>query len=526
MTADVQDGLFEAAEQPTHSRPLPISLYLPPEGERTARPSILSPIPEGTDIAEAELGSTWLKLGLFAQGLEVAAVLNARDDCGHPLYPTAAVEIARRSAKTTSILAVLLGRCLNRAGYKVINTAQDGLRARNKLREVMRALKHGHFEAKGLGKLFWSNGLERIDFANGSSWIALPPDPSAFRSDAADAVLIDEAGELSPEKADGLLAGVLPLMDTRPDGQVIIAGTPNPEQRAGLLWATLEDLRAGVPGVGGVVYEATDFESFADLSDPDNPVYDLELLARVHPGISCGLTTAAKVLSRIGPMGLAKWCAEYLCQWPRNAGASALDGDAWDDCESDEGLPVRPERVGLAWDVDPDGSAAALVAAWRDDAGRAHFEVLACRPGTDWLPRIAREADTKHRSGGLGHDPIGQNLELSETMTRAPYRVRQRPLTMKHMIGAAARIEKEIRRRNVRHYGQPDLTDAVKGACWRPVGVDGRLFARKASSTSVACLVAATEALWLYDTTTPQETGRRVRSSVQLEARRRQKAAA
>lgn len=513
MTTDLQAGLFEVAAQPTQSRPLPISLYLPKSDARSARPTILSAIPAGTDIAEAELGSQWLKLSLFPQGLEIAAVLNAVDEDGHPLYPTAAVEVARRSAKTTSVLAVLLGRCLNRPGYKVINTAQDGLRARNKLREVMRALKAGHFEAKGLGKLFWSNGLERIDFTNGSSWIALPPDPSAFRSDAADAVLIDEAGELSPDKSDGLLAGVLPLMDTRPDGQVIIAGTPNTEQRAGLLWATLEDLRAGVPGVGGVVYEAGDFETFADLSDPDNPIYDLELLARVHPGISCGLTTARKVLSRLGPMGLAKWCAEYLCQWPRNAGASALDGDAWDACSSDAGLPPRPDRVGLAFDCDPDGGGAAVVAAWRDEQLHVHFEVIARRPGTDWLPKVCKEADVKHpKALGFAYDPIGQNLEVAESMSRVPYRVRQRPLTMKHMVGAAARIEKVITKKAVVHYDQPDLTEAVKGATWRPVGVDGRLFARKASATSVAALVAASEALWAYDMATPQQqtNGQRV----------------
>lgn len=515
MTAEIQAELFEDRGTAHACRPLPVSLYPRPEPARDARPAILSPIPAGTDIAEAEHGAEWLKLGLFPQGREIAGVCNARADTGLPLYDTVVVEIARRSAKTTAILAVLLGRCFNRPGYKVINTAQDGLRARNKLREVMRALQLAGFEARGLGKLYWSNGLERIDFANGSSWIALPPEPGAFRSDAADAILIDEAGELPVDKADALQAGLLPLMDTRPDGQLIIAGTPNIDQRAGLLWATLADLEAGVAGVGGVVYAGDDREVFADLSDPDQPVYDLELLRRIHPGISCGLTTEAKVLSRIGKMGITKWCAEYLCQWPRNAGAAALDGDAWDACEAAGGLPVRPERVGLAWDVDPDGSQAALVAAWRDDRNRAHFEVLACRPGTDWLPRVGKEADAKHpRAGGLAHDPIGQNLEVSERMSRAPHRVRQKPLRASQLVGAAARIEKEIRLRNVVHYAQADLTDAVKGAAWRPMGKDGRLFARQASAASVATLVAASEALWAYDAATPQQSQRRrIRSS-------------
>lgn len=519
MTIDVQSPLFEAAGAAHARRPLPVSLYPGFCTDREARPTILSTIPDGTDVAEAEHGAQWLKLDLKPQGLEVAAVINALDDDGRRLYATVLVEMARRSAKTTAILAVLLGRCLNRPGYSVISTAQDGQRAREKLKEVMVALQAAGFEARGLGRLYWANGTERIEFANGSKWVALPPDPSAFRGAAADVIFVDEAGELAPEKADALLAGALPLMDTRPNGQLIIAGTPNTEHRAGLLWSHLEALRAGAPGLGGVVYEAGDTETFADLSDHDHPVYDLALLRRVHPGISSGLTTLDTVVSRIGPMGLAKWCAEYLCQWPRNAGQAALDGDAWDDCAADDGLPVRPERVGLGLDIDPDGSTAALVAAWRDPRGRAHFEVLACRAGTEWLPRVAKDAATKHpKPGGIALDPIGQNLEVAERMTRAPFRVRQRPLRLRDLVGAAARIEKEIKRRNVVHYSQPDLDDAVKGATWRPAGKDGRAFARAASATSVACLVAASEALWSYDTTAPNQQRRRVRSSAQLAA--------
>ncbi|MFT4296522.1 MAG: hypothetical protein QM582_14030 [Micropruina sp.] len=497
-------------------RPLHVSPYPRPEGDRDAVPSTLSPIPAGTDIAEAELGGEWLQLGLFPQGRETAGVLNALDAAGHPLYPTVVVEMARRSSKTTAVLNTLLGRCLNRPDYKVVNTAQDGQRARNKLREVMRALEKAGFERRGVGKLYWSNGQERIEFTNGSSWIALPPDPSAFRGEASDAILIDEAGELPPEKADGLLAGVLPLMDTRPDGQVVIAGTPNPEQRAGLLWSALEDLAKGVPGTGGVVYAAADTDRFADLSDPDNPVYNLDLLRRTHPGISCGLTTIDRVLSRIGPMGIAKWCAEYLCQWPRAATASALDVEAWLDCASPDPLPPRPDRVGLAFDVAKDRHAAALVAAWRDDAGRAHLEVVACRPGTDWLPAVARAAYAKHRPpGGIAHDPIGGNADPADRMARGTHRVPLHTLTVAQLVGAADRVDAEISRRNIVHYDQPDLTEAVETAAWRPFGRNGRLFLQEDRPQSFV-IVAASAALWAYDKATKTANRRRIVSSARL----------
>ncbi|MBK8445412.1 MAG: hypothetical protein IPL41_01435 [Micropruina sp.] len=309
-------------------------------------------------------------------------------------------------------------------------------------------------------------------------------------------------------------------MDTRVGGQIIVAGTPNVEQRAGLLWDFLQAFLADEPRYGGVVYAAGDRDIFCDMTDPENPVYDVELLKRVHPGLASGLTELEIILSNIRPMGVRKFSCEYLCQWPKSAANRALDIDAWNDCESTTGLPVRPDRIGLAFDVDPDGSSAALVAAWRDGLGRAHFEVLACNGGTDWLPGVCSKAQIKHRAV-VHYDSIGQNIEVAERMSRAPYRVKLRPLNMRDNIGAAARFEKEIAARNVCQYGQSDLSDATEVACWRPAGKDGRLFARMASSGSVAPVVASAQALWAYDLASRSEgSSRRVRSAAAILAER------
>ncbi|MFT3862048.1 hypothetical protein [Micropruina sp.] len=376
----------------------------------------------------------------------------------------------------------------------------------------MTLLRLRGFERQELGVLYFSNGTERILFENGSVWMAIPPDPGAFRSDAFDAIFVDEAGELDPEKAEALQAGYLPTQDTRPDSQTIIAGTPG-ESRAGLLWSTLEDLRHGVPGVGGVVYEAGDREVFLDVSDPENPVPNIELLLRVHPGISSGLTTAPKVLSRIGKMGLAKWCREYLCQWPLNAGVTALDVAAWVDCATED-APARPENAAVCWDIDKDGALAALVAAWRDADGRAWLEVLDVRAGYDWIPKAAQAAQGEHR-GPVMYDAIGANLDVAEELSRPPYRVRTKPLTTREQVGATARIEKEISRRNVRHLDDPALTGAVESSAWRPAG-NARLFLRVAGSCTI---VAAAGALWAYDQRSPAAgRRRRIRTSAQVAA--------
>lgn len=505
-------SFFEAGEQPTSTDRSPFIFRAPDLTHVKATPAFLSEWPADTDISEAECGAGWLGLPLFPQGVQVASVMSAVKPSPVaasgvvPLYRHVVIEMARRSTKTTAALAVLLGRCLQRPGYTVASIAQTGVKAREKLLEVQAAVRAAGFERNGFGTCLQGMGDTRINFTNGSMWKALPPDPAAFRSAAYDAVLIDEAGELDPDKAQLLLAGILPTLDTRPTAQVIVAGTPG-ETRAGLLWTRLEQLRSGRPNFGGVVYEAPDRSAFLDR---ETGAPDWELLARVHPGIGT-LTDAQTIVDSLEDMGLDRWQREYLCLWPRNAAASALDVDAWEDCLAAGGLPPRPDRVGLAWEIDPDGRRAALVAAWRDADDIAHLEVLGCEAGSDWLPRTVRAAEEKHRCQSV-YDPIGQNLEAAERMRRAPFRSRTQPLKLRDQVGAAARIDKLITQRRIVQYGQADLDEAVRGAVWRPAGTDGRLFSRKASTASVACLVAAAAALWAYDTATPARSGpRRIR---------------
>lgn len=504
-------SFLSSTEQPTVPDRSPIILTAPDLSHIKAVPAFLSPWPDDTDISESELGAKWLGLPLFPQGVQIASVMSAREPSSlskagwRPVYRTVVVEAARRSTKTTAVLATLLGRCLTRPGHMVASTAQTGVKAREKMLEVQGALRAAGFEREGLGKCLQGMGDTRIDFGNGSMWRSVPPDPGAFRSAAYDDVLVDESGELEPEKAQLLLAGILPTLDTRPTAQIIVAGTPG-EIRAGLLWTRLEQLRAGRPRVGGVVYEAPDRSVFLD---PETGEPNWELLARTHPGIGT-LTDAQTIVDSLADMGLELWQREYLCLWPRGASTSALDVEAWDACAA-EALPPRPERVGVAWEIDPDGRRAAVVAAWRDADDLAHLEVLACEPGSDWLPRVVRAAEDKHRVTSV-YDPIGQNLEAAERMRRPPFRSRTQPLKLRDQVGAAARIDKLITQRRIVQYRQADLDAAVAGAVWRPAGTDGRLFSRKASTASVACLVAAAEALWAYDAASPAASApRRIR---------------
>lgn len=432
--------------------------------------------------------------------------MEAKDEDGLPLYPTVVILIPRRGTKTTSVWNVLLGRCDEIAGYKVITTAQDGIRARNRFREIQRILASPAVDFEGKidptkrrGRLRWANGDEAIEFDNGSRIWVVPPDPSAFRGEAADCMFFDESGEYTPAQSEALVAGALPLMDTRPDGQIVISGTPS-TQRAGLLWTTLERGRKKEKGIGIVDYSLRDDEPSTITDEDGNVRLNVKMLKRVHPGIGT-LTTLKKMIERFNSMPLEQFEREYFCRFPFDSSVGAISEKAWGKCSGGENLPERPARMSLAFDVAPDGSSAALVGAWRDEAGLAHLEVLAYRPRVEWLPKLAVEASRKYKAA-IGYDVIGANQDIADRIHRL--RGRLSPISLKHMQGAASRFTSEIEAGNIRHYEQIDLSRAALGAAWRSVGDGGRLFARKQSTTDVSPLVAASEALWLADTSTRQ----------------------
>lgn len=475
----------------THgSLPLFFSLSV---GARMAEPTFISGHPDFVDLDAADLGAKTLDLPFFEQGRNVARVMEAKDQLGFPLYPVVVVMMPRRSTKTTSIWNVLIGRCLTVPGYKVVTTAQDGQRARNRFREVARLLEAGGFEDDGLGKIRWSNGDEALEFANGSRLWVVAPHASNFRGEAADAILFDEAGEYDEVKSDDLMTGALPLMDTRPQGQVIVTGTPG-KSRSGLLWSTLQDGRNGEPTTGIVDYSVRDSEATTN----DDGSLNMELLARVHPGIGT-LTTLAKIAAHFKRMDLPSFEREYFCRFPFSNETRAIDADAW-TASLVEKLPPVPDNACLALDVANDGSTGSLVAAWRDEEGCAYLGLLGYDTGSRWLPKAAYDALSKRPKASLVYDPIGENLEPAKTLERErKVANRVKPASKRDLQAGQTNLINVIHSDEFKHQDQPALNTAAEGLRWRDTPNAGRWFGFAQSGVDISPLRAGAMALWAYD---------------------------
>lgn len=468
---------------------------------RFARPTHISRVPPRTDIATAIFGAECMGKPLTPQGEEVAALLNARHTNGQRMYTELVELMPRRSTKTTAIFAELIGRCATVPRTLVYTTAQDGTRAREVLRwTIMEDLEAAGFLKRGIATFRTGNGTEAIEFFNGSIIKAIPPEPSKFRSKAADVILLDEAGETDSDLGHSIIAAVLPLMDTRPDAQLIVAGTPPEGGAAGLLWDELQEaLDPKVKTTAVHAYMLRPDESAAIIHPDGTMELDKKVIRRVHPGIGT-VTTLATIRARFDKLvargRLAEFEREYGCKFTAELSAGAIDPRKWANCSGGDTLPARPARIGLAYDIEPDSSAGAIVAAWRDEDGKANLELVAYREGSDWIAQLARTAARKHRVP-IGHDAIGVNLDVAQVLTRL--RVKTAGVQLRNMQAAEARLVREITTGNVLHYEQPDLDAAARGAVWRTLGDTGRLIGRKASASSVSPIVAAAVALWQYD---------------------------
>lgn len=468
-----------------------------------AKPTFLSRVPATTDIDEARIGARMLGFPLTPQGEIVARVCQATGRDGLPKFRQVAVQIPRRATKTTTLTAIALGRMVSRPDYRVISTAQTGDIARRMFREMVMLVDLGYADVDAEDrpyKVRIANGTEELRWSNGSTWRPVTPSPLSYRSAAADLLIFEEAGHIAPELALELRAGAFPTQDTRPAPQRWIVGTPNERSRAGMLWDALVAGRERRAGQGIVDYCLTDEETYVN----EDGTLNEKLVRRVHPGPSTKLesgrvlTPMAVLREHFENMPLSSFEAEYGGKWAVDGMSGAIPMPLW-EAAAREVRPTIPDRYAWAYCVTPEGSAAAVVAAWRTDDGQAHVELLKHAPGVDWLPEFVQGGYRKNRTP-IGYESIGANIAPAEMLGRLrnPRPVAEAMPFRSGLVPAEQHFVTELSGGRVEHTDQPALTAAVRAARWR--STEGqRVWGWKVSGGDISPAVAAALALYRWD---------------------------
>lgn len=423
-------------------------------------------------------GAEMLGMTLHPHQLALGDLLDQRIE-------TTAICWPRRAGKTESIWCWMLGMMDLHEDFKIVTTAQTGVKGRERFLDKARRLDRFYPQDAG-GPVIKRGAIVDMTFKNGSRLWVVAPDEDAFRGDAANVVFFDEAQSYSLQQSKDLKQGALPLLDTVMDGMVVLAGTPGPA-RSGWFWDALEAGRDGKPGHTLSEYAAP------DEADP----HDEQVWVDTHPGIGT-LTTLDKMHARHAEMDPVAWSQEYLGMWPLSAVSRAIDYEAWKACAL-PALPDRPERFALAYDCHPKDASAALVAAWRDEEGNAVFGLLHRQNGTKGFSKVVYDAVTKHKVD-VHYDDIGPSHEVAEVLGReAKSRNRVKKVTTKDLQAGQMSLVRQIRDKTVRHPDQPGLNTAAEMLQWKENREFGRTFGWLASGGDISPIRAAAMALWAYD---------------------------
>lgn len=453
-------------------------------------------------------------------------------------------ELPRRAAKTTTILCKLLGRCASRPGYQVAFMAQNGVAGSRRLREwktrldlinppddqdlppwlrgqrrvpkrtqrsvalfgeeILPPVEDADAGRRGFRVLMGEVG-KGIYWDNGSQLLVFKPDASAVRGEAADFTWVDEAQEIDPDEGAELLAGLIPLMDTKPGAALGLSGTAG-LARVGILWDLLERLRGGGASVGGIDYTAGQYEIDAEPIDwqlLEDEQTAMQLLERSHPGIG-NLTTIDRMRNNYRKLPRPQWAREYLSIWPRTAGARAVPSEWWDLAAHPESFPdgaPLPSRVAFGMDIKPGGSSAAIAAAWRDDDGTAYIELVDYRLGTAWLPQRLQQLSRNHIGASIAFDDIAEGKATATELERLRPRPRMQVQPYRDQAAGCVQLLRELERGRLHHPGHPALDDAVRIAARREIRSDAGvwLWAVGPEGGDITPLVAATRALRNWD---------------------------
>lgn len=436
------------------------------------------------------------------QQLYTADVINAAGDSVAALEP-------RRSAKTTSLFALALGRCANRPGYFVGYTAcTTGQKARDRfIKDIAMVLQRRYEEdsrshyivtlddGRTVGfRVLEGKGGERIVFDNGSIFQVNAPHGAAFRSDAYDLVILDEGGEADPEMGEDLLGAILPTFDTRPEAQLVVAGTAAKYRKGNLLWDALEEGRQGLSGI--IEYAAPDSTTEEELEDWDI-VRELVLLA--HPGIGT-LTSIETVEKRWRKLKRRQFSEEYLSIFGTDgAGAGIIDVDkfAAGALEDNPAEVEPPKDFALVMVVHPDQISAAIIAVWRVE-GKARIAVLEHKERVNWLVKRTHELAVKYKRPVI-HDTQGPVTAHAEELARKVPRVKLLPQTFANVKTAAALLVKEVADGMVEHYNQESLVEAVALTKKRKTGPNSWALGRVDPEDDIIDVEGAALGLRVYD---------------------------
>jgi hypothetical protein len=414
--------------------------------------------------------------------------------------------VARQNGKGDVLMIIELYHMCVLGARRVFHTAQlqrtatdahkrmaDVIRNSPKLLAMLRGGERGIRSGKGDERIVWADGRECMFFTRSDN---------AGRGLFGDLLICDEGYDLTESE----LAALRPMIKTSPSPQVIYASTPvdkdamaNGYVLAGIRQKALAD----APRSTWVEWSVP--ERDPEAKGPDPRLHDPQCWAMANPSLGMRiaggrvLLTTETIEDDLNSLGTRKFLVEDLCApdfWPNpeliESEDKPFDAEEWEQ-RSDPTIELMDPTV-LGIDRSPGGKTSIVAAGWVGD-GRWAFDVIASRPGTDWVIDVVAALVEGFTPAALVIDAVSPASALIPKLRAEGIEAlitNTGELTQACMGMADDFSDGKM----VPHRPDPDVQRAVEVVTWRNIGQGGAKAYDRKGTGDISVLVAAALAGW------------------------------
>lgn len=425
------------------------------------------------------------------------------------------LNVARQNGKGGFLEARQLGEVILFGGRLVIHTAHQFNTAQESFLRLDQVIEGSYALSRRVKRVRRSHGEEGFEFFNGARIRFLARGGDSGRGFSGDLVLMDEAMKLRAAP----IGALMPVLSARPNPQLVFTGSAG----LGAESEQLALLRARAMAEGGPDPSLTylEYSIAAHVkecpTDPEGRVVceshddrgEERSFARANPALGIRIRPAY-VLQEMRAMRPDLFDRERLGvgDYPEVTDETwqVIPKDKWESRTDATSQPGDP--VAFAIDTNPERTWTAISIAGPSGDG-VHTEVVAHRPGTDWVVDYVIERDQKWNPCAWVIDEGGPAGSLVPAIRKAlmyedaPDREDRSeylrcPKVREVAQGCAQFYDRVMDTGTLYHLGQAPLTAALAGARKRDVG-DAWAWARRSDGVDISPLVAATHAVWGWE---------------------------
>jgi len=394
-------------------------------------------------------------------------------DDGELVYREVIVTVPRQSGKSSLLLPLALHRCVARSRpQRVVYAAQDRQSAAKKLLEDWWPLIQQSPFAE-LGKVYRSNGGEKITWHNGSYLDVAATTETSMHGTTLDLAIVDEAFSLKDYRLEQAFK---PAMVTRPSAQMWIVSTAGTGEST-YLNDKVDRGRAVVEAgsTEGVAFFEWSADDGADPADPAT-------WRSCMPAL--GLTTPESVIrADFQTSDPGEFTRAYLNRWTTAKAAPPIDPGAWAAAADRDSAPSGVLALGI--DVTPSRSAGSIAA-----CDGTNVELVRAGVSVDMLAaEVLGLCDRNEDVGSVWLDPAGPAGSLVPDLEAGGVTVCT--VTAREMGQACAAFHDAVVGGRLRHRGDTRLSAALGMASKRTLG-DLWLWNRSSTNSDITPVVAVT----------------------------------